>query len=70
VVGEHIKLIDTGAAVARHLQNRLVAELPQRVAGSGSEEFFTSGRVEVASRIMSMLWGKEVVAQQLPVEFM
>jgi glutamate racemase len=70
VVGEHIKLIDTGAAVARHLQNRLVAELPQRVAGSGSEEFFTSGRVEVASRIMSMLWGKDVVAQQLPVEFM
>ncbi|OIR10442.1 glutamate racemase [mine drainage metagenome] len=68
VVGENITLIDTGAAVARHLEHRVKAELPPRVAGAGSEEFFTSGDPEEASRIMSMLWGKEVVAQQLPDE--
>jgi glutamate racemase len=69
-VGENITLIETGAAVARHLQNRLKAELPQRIAGAGSEEFFTSGDAEQASNIMSMLWGKEIVAQQLPEEFL
>ena len=70
VVGDHITLIDTGAAVARHLMHRVKAELPPRVNGEGSEAFFTSGDAEHASRIMSMLWGKEVVAQQLPVEYL
>jgi glutamate racemase len=70
VVGEHITLIDTGAAVARHLQYRMKVELPPRVNGEGSETFFTSGDAEQASRIMSLLWGKEVVARQLPEEFL
>ena len=70
MVGENITLIDTGAAVARHLMHRVKAELPPRVNGEGSETFFTSGDAEQASRIMSMLWGKEVVAQQLPDEFL
>jgi glutamate racemase len=70
VVGENITLIDTGAAVARHLMHRVHAELPPRVEGSGSEEFFTSGEEEQASRIMSMLWGKEIVAKRLPEEFL
>jgi glutamate racemase len=70
VVGKDIMLIDTGAAVARHLQHRVNAELPPRVNGQGSEAFFTSGDAEHASHIMSMLWGKEVVAEQLPEEFL
>ncbi|MDO8988379.1 MAG: glutamate racemase [Sideroxyarcus sp.] len=70
VVGENIALIDTGAAVARHLMYRMKAELPPRGDGEGSEEFFTSGNAEDASRIMSMLWGKEVVAQQLPQAYL
>lgn len=70
VVGENITLIDTGAAVARHLMHRIKAELPPRVNGEGSETFFTSGDAEEASRIISMLWGKEIVAQQLPAEFL
>ncbi len=70
VVGEHIKLIDTGAAVARHLAHRVKTELPPRTEGRRSAEFFTSGDAEQASRTMSLLWGKEMVAQQLPSEFM
>ena len=70
VVGENIALIDTGAAVARHLMHRVKAELPPRVNEAGSETFFTSGDAEQASGIMSLLWGKEVIAQQLPEEFM
>ena len=70
VVGENIALIDTGAAVARHLQQRIKAELPPRIEGEATETFFTSGDTEQASRIMSSLWGKEVIAQQLPPEFL
>jgi glutamate racemase len=70
VVGGNITLIETGAAVARHLLHRVNTELPPRKAGKGSEEFFTSGDAEEASRIMSMLWGNEVVAQPLPEEFL
>ena len=70
VVGENIALIDTGAAVARHLQQRVKAELPPRILGEGSEQFFTSGDAEQASRIMSMLWGKDVTAQQLPAAYL
>jgi glutamate racemase len=70
VVGDHVMLIDTGAAVARHLMHRVRAELPPRVNGEASETFFTSGDADQASRIMSLLWGKEVVAQQLPEEFL
>ena len=70
IVGENVALIDTGAAVARHLMHRVKAELPPRVNGEGSETFFTSGDAEQASHIMSMLWGKEVVAQKLPRELL
>lgn len=70
VVGDAITLVDTGAAVARHLHHRIKTELPPRVNGEASETFFTSGDAEQASRIMSLLWGKEVVAQQLPAEFL
>jgi glutamate racemase len=69
VVGEGITLIDTGAAVARHLMHRVRTELPPRVIGEGSEAFFTSGDTEQASRIMSMLWGSDIAAQALPAEF-
>ncbi len=70
VVGENIKLIDTGAAVARHLMHRVHTELPPRLEVAGSEEFFTSGEEEQASRIMSLLWGKEIVAKRMPEEFL
>ena len=70
VVGDNITLIDTGAAVARQLMHRVKAELPPRVSGEGSEAFFTSGDPQMASQIMSLLWGKEVVAEQLPQEYL
>ena len=70
VVGEDIALIDTGAAVARHLQQRIKAELPPRIVGEGSAQFFTSGDAEQATRIMSALWGEQVVVEQLPKEFL
>ena len=66
VAGEHITLIDTGAAVARQLQRRMQTELPARLSGDGTVQFFTSGDAEQATRIMSVLWGEDVAVQRLP----
>ncbi len=69
VVGDGITLVDTGEAVARHLQRRLLSELPARNNNAPSASFFTSGDAEAASHIMTALWGGPVEARQLPVEF-
>jgi len=69
VAGSNVALVDTGAAVARHLQRRMQDELPARKAGYASDEFFTSGDAAHASRIMSVLWGRHVEAQRLPQQF-
>ena len=71
VAGADIALVDTGAAVARQLRNRIQAELPARVSGAAAgAQFFTSGDAAQASRIMSVLWGERVAAQQLPQAFL
>ena len=70
VVGEGISLIDTGAAVARHLKCRIQTELPTHTQVSRDELFFTSGEVAQASRIMSILWGKGVEVRKLPPLFL
>ena len=69
VAGGNIALIDTGAAVARQLQRRLLAELPDRIAGLGTEEFFTSGEPDQACRIISTLWGQAAEIRSLPPEY-
>lgn len=69
VVGEGVVLVDTGAAVARHLQRRLRAELPERSSGDASVQFWSSGDAAQASRIMSVLWGEGVSTRQLPPAF-
>lgn len=69
-VRENIALVDTGAAVARQLQRRIQAELPERNTGDASAQFFTSGDAAQASRIMSVLWGNAVEARRLPPAFL
>ena len=67
VAGGNIALIDTGAAVAQQLQRRMLAELPNRMPGTvASAEFWSSGDVRQASRIISILWGEQVTVQCLP----
>lgn len=72
IVGDGVTLIDTGEAVARHLRQRLLSEIrlkfqPQEFAMTQPDaHFFTSGNVEQASRIMSVLWGCKLEAECLP----
>lgn len=69
VMGENIALVDTGEAVARQLQRRMQTELPDRISGDAAVQFFTSGDAAQASRIMSLLWGEDIVASPLPESF-
>lgn len=70
VVGDDIALVDTGAAVARHLGQRIRQELPAHVPGGTTAEFWTSGDPAQATRIVSTLWGEPVAVRQLPQEFL
>jgi len=79
VAGADITLVDTGVAVARQLHRRIQSELPSQnefirpeldEGQSGYSQFFTSGDAIQASRIMSALWNREVVAHQLPLMFL
>lgn len=69
VVGEQVTLIDTGEAVARHLQHRLLSELPCRSATQPDEFFYTSGDCDQATHIMSALWGRTIEVQPLHIDF-
>lgn len=71
VAGESVTLIDTGEAVSRHLQRRLLGELPACKSSSSDEsagqvQFFTSGDPVQAGRIMSVLWDNAVEVCPLP----
>lgn len=70
LVGREVTLVDTGAAVARQLQRRIGSELQDRPAGDATAQFFTSGDVAQATHIMSLLWDENILAEQLPAEFM
>jgi glutamate racemase len=72
IVGENITLIDTGAAVARHLKLRIQTELPPHFSPAPltpDAQFFTSGDMAQATRIMSHLWGHPVEVAALPAAF-
>jgi glutamate racemase len=71
VVGKNITLIDTGAAVARELKRRVETELVENEPRLTAEHdrFLTSGDVQNATRIMSILWGQPVAVEMLPLAY-
>ncbi len=59
IVGENVTLIDTGAAVARHLQKRLAdLGLLSQQQESGVVSFWTNSQAEDARLVIEALWGK------------
>lgn len=59
IVGESVTLIDTGAAVAKHLQKRLAAldllALPDQ---AGAVKFWTNSQAADAKLVIEALWGR------------
>ena len=68
IAGTDVALIDTGAAVARRTHDLLAERELLREAHRGSEQFWTSGDVVLAERVIGdYLWGRPVVVEPLPV---
>lgn len=66
VVGKNITLIDTGAAVAQQLHRRIQNELPAFQTEPATAEFFSSGDLTQATKIISLLWEEAIEARPLP----
>jgi len=62
-----VTLIDTGAAVARQLQQRLVALAMSAAGPARPGRFWSSGDPEALRRALPALWGKPGVVELLPV---
>jgi glutamate racemase len=71
IVGPEVVLIDTGEAVAHQLRRVLEArELLNEDLIPGEAQFWTSGDMQLAQQVISLLWGTSVSVQQLPDAFM
>jgi glutamate racemase len=57
IVGKEITLIDTGAAVARQLQKRLIEQNLLAEASGGNVAFWTNSEADDAKDVMVQLWG-------------
>jgi len=73
VVGSEVKLLDTGAAVARRVEGVLAGnggaggeDLRADRVGRGGVEWFTSGAPQHMQSIGSRLWGLPIAASALP----
>lgn len=60
-----IRLIDTGAAVARHLREML-AERHLLASGDATQGFYCSGDPQRMARVLPILWGENAVVEFFP----
>jgi len=60
IVGAHIQVIDTGPAVARHVEKLLNDHAIAHRQNRGSVRFFTSGNSLALQQLFSTLWGAAV----------
>jgi len=67
ILGPDIQLIDTGLAVARQLQRKLLdAGLASANTQPGSVDFWCSGKVDRVSAALQQLWPAVGTTQMLP----
>ncbi|MFZ3088909.1 MAG: glutamate racemase [Methylotenera sp.] len=66
IVGEKVALIDTGAAVAKHLQKRLAAlDLLSDNKQLAEVKFWTNSEAANAKQVVEALWGKSAEVKRL-----
>jgi len=64
IVGDDVALIDTGAAVAKHLQKRLAAfDLLTQQHQAGTVKFWTNSQSVDAKLVIEALWGESAVVE-------
>lgn len=67
LVPPSVSLIDTGEAVARHLQRVLASRDLLAQQHSAPDAFWSSGDTAMLSAVLPRLWGQAEVVQMLPV---
>ena len=68
IAGDGVTIVDTGAAVARQLERVLNEHGIAAPAGAeGADHFWTSGDPTETGRVMSVLLGRAVSVEKLPV---
>ncbi len=66
LVGPKVTVINTAAAVARHLQHRLAeSNLLNSASDSATVRFFSSGNGEAQRQLISALWGENITVSPL-----
>lgn len=65
ILPAHINIIDTGAAVARRLQQQLAEHELLATESSGVDEFYCTGKLNAVEQAMPMLWQQAVEIQPL-----
>ena len=74
VVGIDVVLIDTGAAVAKQLQNRLIEGkllvTPLTHPAKSVVKFWTNNKAPQASQIIQELWGQELWGKQAQINLL
>lgn len=67
IVGDHISIIDTGAAVAKQLQHKLIEQqLSTDHKGAPHITFYSNNQQPEAASVIEMLWGQPTHIQLLP----
>ena len=66
LVGDGLRIIDAGDAVARELERQLQQGACMAAQSGGGVEFWSSGEVDVVEPVLSRLWGSAVCLRQLP----
>lgn len=66
IVGSHITLIDTGAAVAKQLKRQLAEKKLLNPSNATAQvQFWTNSTAENAEQVTEKLWGKQVEVHRL-----
>ncbi|MDX8387724.1 MAG: glutamate racemase [Ghiorsea sp.] len=67
IAGEHIQLVSTGSAVAKHLQHQLISNDGVTASDKkGYEQFWTSGDVHRVAAVAQALLNKKIDLKLLP----
>ncbi len=66
IAGVHVKVIDSGPAIARHLNHLLAKHELLSVKRQGSVKFYSSLESGAVNDVMSGLWGNPVIAAKMP----
>lgn len=66
IVGEEAHIIDPSPAVARELQRQLMNRgILVKEGGAATEQFITTGDVQLVQPILSKLWGADISVRQI-----